>query len=171
MPCSRQVTIKLWMIPTCLAPSSVQQNSQDLRLCEASHKRNYAQCPIMRSPRRSLARRRQPAYSQRHRCRSRLHITVQVCCPVTLNDRTAYEPLQHASSPGSDPIAAQRLACRMRGTLLKVARRTRLCRQHVARVHPLPHALRQVGDRTRAHVRHAVLRDYRSFYRRTPSVL
>ena len=83
--------------------------------------RNYAQCPIMRSPRRSSARRRQPAYSQRHRSRSRLHITVQVCCPVTLNDRTAHEPLQHASSPGSDPIAAQRLACRMRGTLSKVA--------------------------------------------------
>ena len=30
MPCSRQVTIRLWMMPTCLAPSSVQQKSHDL---------------------------------------------------------------------------------------------------------------------------------------------
>ncbi len=29
--CSRQVTIRLWMMPTCLAPSSVQQKSQFLR--------------------------------------------------------------------------------------------------------------------------------------------
>ncbi len=29
MPCSLHVTIKLWMMPMCLAPSSVQQNSQD----------------------------------------------------------------------------------------------------------------------------------------------
>jgi hypothetical protein len=27
--CNRQVTIKLWMMPTCLAPSSVQQKSHD----------------------------------------------------------------------------------------------------------------------------------------------
>ncbi len=98
----------------------------DNNLCENALRpfvtgRNYAQCPVMRSPRRSSARRRQPAYSQRHRSRSRLHITMQVCCPVTLNDRTTHEPLQHASSSGSDPIAAQRLACRMRGTLSKVA--------------------------------------------------
>ncbi len=31
MPCSLQVTIKLWTMPTCLAPSAVQQKSQDLR--------------------------------------------------------------------------------------------------------------------------------------------
>jgi predicted RNA polymerase sigma factor len=38
MPCSRQVTIKLWMMPTCLAPSSVQQKSHDfLPIGIASH--------------------------------------------------------------------------------------------------------------------------------------
>ena len=39
MPCSRQVTIRLWMMPTCLAPSSVQQKSQDFRLCTCFHNR------------------------------------------------------------------------------------------------------------------------------------
>ncbi len=39
MPCRRQVTIRLWMMPTCLAPSSVQQKSQDLRLWKCFSKR------------------------------------------------------------------------------------------------------------------------------------
>ena len=30
---------RLCIMPTCLAPSSIQQNSQFLRLCEAPHKR------------------------------------------------------------------------------------------------------------------------------------
>ena len=49
MPCKRQVTMRLCMIPTCLVPSSVQQKSQLLRLCKALHKRRYVQFVIMRT--------------------------------------------------------------------------------------------------------------------------
>ncbi len=44
-----QVAIRLCTMPTCLAPSSVQQNSQFLRLCGSPHKRNYAQRRTMQS--------------------------------------------------------------------------------------------------------------------------
>ena len=39
MPCNLQVTSRLWITPICRAPTSVQLNSQFLRLCEASHNR------------------------------------------------------------------------------------------------------------------------------------
>ncbi|MFT4585169.1 MAG: hypothetical protein ACI8XZ_004934 [Gammaproteobacteria bacterium] len=35
----RHVQIKLWMIPTCSAPTSFQQKSQFLRLCKCLHNR------------------------------------------------------------------------------------------------------------------------------------
>ncbi len=47
MPWSRQVTIKLWMMPACFAPSSVQQKSQALRLSKGFPNRNYPRFVIM----------------------------------------------------------------------------------------------------------------------------
>src|SRR6266581_7504013 len=39
MPCSRQVTIRLCTMPTCFAPSSVQQKFQFFRLRKYFHNR------------------------------------------------------------------------------------------------------------------------------------
>src|ERR1039458_7100300 len=55
MPWSLQVTIRLWMMPTCLATSSVQQNIHDFLLCMYFHNRNYPRFVIMRGGRAPLA--------------------------------------------------------------------------------------------------------------------
>src|SRR5664280_894669 len=52
MPWSLQVTIRLWMMPTCLAPSSVQQKSHDRRLWKYMHNRRYPRFVIMEGRRR-----------------------------------------------------------------------------------------------------------------------
>src|ERR1039458_3634323 len=58
MPWSLQVTIRLWMMPTCLAPSSVQQKSHDFLLCMYFHKRRYPRFVIMEGRRATIAQNR-----------------------------------------------------------------------------------------------------------------